>query len=112
MEKTPPNLDEVEQQIQAEILGREGKTIRVTEDLLNQHLAGFSEIGPFTISEDNGLEQVWILLTNRAFNSLRWAFHLLTTGYYSQSPSPDRQQDQARRGCRWRLQLRQNSSPR
>ena len=83
--EAPPNLDEVEEQIQAEILDREGTTVGVIEELLNQHLAGFMEIGTFTISEDNRLEQVWILLTNRAFNSLRWAFHLLKTGYYSQS---------------------------
>ena len=50
MGENPPNLDEEEERIQAEILERERQNIAVIEELLNQHLAGFAEIGPFTIS--------------------------------------------------------------
>lgn len=80
-----PNLDELEEKIKAEIISNEKEVLGVIEGLLNQHLAGFRQIGSFTLADENLPQQVWLLLTNRAFNSLRWSFHLLQTGYYSQS---------------------------
>ena len=80
-----PNLDELEERIKAKIISTEKGVIGVIEALLNQYLAGFRQIGSFTLTDENHPQQVWLLLTNRAFNSLRWSFHLLQTGYYSQS---------------------------
>ena len=80
-----PNLDELEVRVKSEITSRESLVLGVMEDLLNQHLAGFRQIGSFTLTADNQPEEVWVLLTNRAFNSLRWGYHLLQTGYYSQA---------------------------
>lgn len=80
-----PNLDEAEEKVRSELLERESKVLGVIEDLINQQLAGFDKIGSFTITEDNDLQRVWFLLTARAFNSLRWAYHLIQMGYYSQS---------------------------
>lgn len=80
-----PNLDEVEERIKAEITENESGVLGVIEDLINQQLAGFRQIGSFTLTADNRPQQVWLLLTTRAFNSLRWAYHLLHTGYYSQA---------------------------
>ena len=45
----------------------------------------FQLLGSFTPSNENRLEYCWVLLWNRSFNSLRWAYYLLNTGYYSQS---------------------------
>ena len=67
------------------VLSNESEVLVVIENLLNQQLAGFRQIGSFTLAEDNRPQQVWLLLTNRAFNSLRWSFHLLQIGYYSRS---------------------------
>lgn len=85
----PPDLEKFEERIRAEITSSEREVLGVIEDLVNQHLAGFRQIGSFTLTAtltaDNRPLQVWLLLSNRAFNSLRWAYHLLAAGYYSQS---------------------------
>lgn len=80
-----PSLSEIEENTRVETLNREGKALTVIENLLNQYLSGFQHIGEFKRTDDNRLEQVWLLLTLRAFNSLRWGYYLLQSGYYSQS---------------------------
>ena len=81
----PLSLDEEEERIRSEIITRGSPIVEVIEDLINQHLACFQEIGGCTRTDDNRLEQAWFLLIVRAFNSLRWAYHLLQTGYYGQA---------------------------
>ena len=80
-----PNVDELEAEIKAEITQKELRTLQAIEDLLNKHLDGFQFLGSFTPTDENRLEYCWVLLWNRSFNSLRWAYTLLNTGYYSQS---------------------------
>ena len=82
---SPPNLDELEAQVQGDIESKEPRVLVAIEEMLNRHLDGFQLLGSFTPTYDNRLEFVWMLLWNRSFNSMRWAFHLLKTGYYSQS---------------------------
>lgn len=82
---SPPNLDELEAQIKAVITKNEPRILAAAEELLNRHLDGFRSLSPFTTTNENRREYVWLLLWNRSFNSLRWAYHHLNTGYYSQS---------------------------
>lgn len=84
MEKLP-YLDELEQQVRTHTIERERATLIVIEQLLNLYLAGFGLLGQFKKTDNNRPEQVWVLLTSRAFSSMRWAYHLLQCGYYSQS---------------------------
>ncbi len=81
----PLNLDEVERQVAQETRRREAKTLASIEALLNAFLPGFRETGQFRPTESNRREQVWWLLVGLSFNSLRWAFHLIQVGYYTQS---------------------------
>lgn len=80
-----PTLDQREEQVRVESLRLEPPTLGAIELLLNNYLTGFGEFGRFTRTDFNRREQVWLLLTLRTFHSLRWAYHLLMTGYYSQS---------------------------
>ena len=80
-----PNLDEVERKVRDETRRRERDTLSGIERLLNEFLKGFKAIGQFTPTPENRLERVWILIIGRSFNSLRWAYELLQTGYYSQA---------------------------
>ncbi len=81
----PPNLDEVERQVGKDTRGREADTLAKIEALLNAFLPAFRETGRFTPTKTNRREQVWWLLVGQSFNSLRWAFHLLQLGYYTQA---------------------------
>ena len=80
-----PNLDEVEIKVRDETRRRERDTLSGIERLLNEFLKGFTAIGQFTPTPENRREHVWILIIGRSFNSLRWAYELLQTGYYSQA---------------------------
>lgn len=80
-----PILDQWEEQTRLETRRLESPALEAIELLLNSYLSGFGELGTFQLTDSNRREQVWLLLTTRTFNSLRWAFHLLVTGYYSQS---------------------------
>lgn len=80
-----PNLDELEQRVAQETRRREAKTLASIEALLNAFLPAFRETGQFTPTGSNRREQVWWLLVGQSFNSLRWAFHLLQLGYYTQA---------------------------
>lgn len=79
-----PNLDKVEEEVAEVITRKHSSVLETIENLLNMHLSGFSEIGDFTLTANNKREQAWLLLTNRAFNSFRWGYHVLGRGYYSQ----------------------------
>ena len=81
----PPNVDEIERQVAQETRQRETKTLASIEALLGTFLPAFRETGQFTLAESNRREQVWWLLVGQSFNSLRWAFHLLQIGYYTQA---------------------------
>ena len=80
-----PNLDEIEQQVAQETRRLEAKTLANIEALLNAFLPAFRETGQFTPTENNRQQQVWWLLVGQSFNSLRWGFHLLQLGYYTQA---------------------------
>ena len=56
-----PNLDELEEKIKAEIISNEKEVLGFIEGLLNQHLAGFRQIGSFTLADENLPQQVWLL---------------------------------------------------
>ena len=81
----PPNLDEVECGVTEETKRREPKTLARIEALLNAFLPAFRETDQFTPTTSNRRKHLWWLLVGRSFNSLRWAFHLLQVGYYSQA---------------------------
>lgn len=62
--------------------------LSVMLELLDRFLAGFGAIaqsGSFTKTETNLRHQVWLHLSSRAFNSLRWTFYFLESGYYQQA---------------------------
>jgi hypothetical protein len=80
-----PNLNDSEEHVRQETCNREEEILTVIEQLLNLHLAGFRQLDGFKRIDDNKREQVWLFLTSRAFNSLRWAYHLLQYGYYPQA---------------------------
>ncbi|MBI4282040.1 MAG: hypothetical protein HY672_00935 [Chloroflexi bacterium] len=79
------NVDEIEAKVSLETKRKETKTLARIEALLNAFLHSFRETGGFTPTTTNRHEQVWWLLVGRSFNSLRWAFHLLQVGYYTQA---------------------------
>lgn len=79
------NLDEIESQVRDDISKKEPRALAAAERLLNAYLDGFRFVDTFTPTAENRLEQVWLLTWNRTFNSLRWAYHHLNSGYYSQS---------------------------
>ena len=80
-----PNLDQVEADVQRLTLDHHRSELAVVESMLNAYLACFREIDSLTRTADNESEQVWLLLTNRSFNDLKWGFHLLTVGYKLQA---------------------------
>ena len=79
------SLESAEQLVREETRAREATTIQAVERMINLYLDGFGAIGRFYKSDDNRIEQVWFLLSLRTFQSLRMAYYLLETGYYSQS---------------------------
>jgi hypothetical protein len=84
LEPGPP-LDEVEEQVRAATAKYHSSELGLLENLLNCYISGITRIGTFTRTENNRLQQVHLFLTIRSFNSLRWAYHLLKSGYYSQA---------------------------
>ena len=80
-----PNIDELEQQVRAHTREQHRGLLGAVEGLLNAYLAVFRESGEFHPTDDNRNEQVWLLLTARSFNSLRWAYELVSMGYYTQA---------------------------
>jgi hypothetical protein len=78
-------LGELEEQTRTQTRGLEQKVLAAIEQMLDLYLSGFQQIGKFTRTDNNRLEQVWVFLTIRAFNSMRWAYYLLESGYFSQS---------------------------
>ena len=80
-----PNVDELEQGVRTETYLKHRDWLVALENLLNAYIAVFRESGPFYPSEENRREKVWLLLTARSFNSMRWAYELVRTGYYSQA---------------------------
>jgi hypothetical protein len=79
------SLEELEEQTKTQTRRQEGKILTIIEGLLNRYSVCFEQIGQFQRTNDNTVELVWLFLTIRAFNSMRWAYCLLETGYYSQS---------------------------
>lgn len=80
-----PNVDELEQQVRAHTREQHHGLLGAVESLLNAYLAVFRESGQFHPTDENRKQQVWLLLTGRAFNSLRWAYELVSMGYYTQA---------------------------
>ena len=80
-----PNVDELEQQVRAHTREQHRGLLGAMEGLLNAYLAVFRLSGPFHPTDDNRELQVWLLLTARSFNSMRWGYELVSTGYYSQA---------------------------
>jgi hypothetical protein len=80
-----PTLQSAEARTRVETRKLEPETLDAIELLLNQFSKGFGEIGSFELTDQNKLEQVWLLLTTRSFHSLRCAYSLLCDGYYGQS---------------------------
>ena len=83
--KRSPNVDELEQQVRAHTTEEHRDLLAAVENLLNAYLAVIRESGPFHPTDENRKEQVWLLLTARSFNSMRWAYELVSTGYYTQA---------------------------
>lgn len=81
----PSNLDELEERTRSQTRWGEQEVLEVIEQLLNRYLAGFRTLGQSKVTYVDGRDQVWSSMTLRAFKSLRWAYHLLQRGYYSQS---------------------------
>ena len=79
------NVDELEQHVRAHTREQHRSLLGALESLLNAYLAVIRESGPFHPSDENRREQAWLLLTARSFNSMRWAYELVSTGYYTQS---------------------------
>ena len=84
MEK-PPSLLELETAIREQTAHAETDVLDAMQGMLNHFLPGFRIIGYLDRTEENRREQVWLSLTSRAFNSLRWSFELLSAGYYQQA---------------------------
>jgi hypothetical protein len=80
-----PSLTELEERTRTQTNESEVETLSAIIKLLNQYLTGFQQIGEFNKTDTNQAEQVWLYLTVRAFNSLRQAYSLMESGYYSQS---------------------------
>ena len=80
-----PSLEELETKVRGETRQRHGPVLECLEALLNCYLEGFRELDHFTSTEGNEREQVWVFLVTKSFNSMRWAFHLLQHGYYTQA---------------------------
>jgi hypothetical protein len=84
----PTDLLGIEEKTRGQTQAVEGNVLAVMLALIDQYLAGFKAIGEFVEfkkTEENRRQQVWLFLTSRAFNSLRWAFDMLECGYYQQA---------------------------
>ena len=79
------NLDELEAEVQTSTIERHQDVVAGVEQLLNCYLEGLTNIGQFTITEENQRELVWFFIESRSVNSMRWGFELMTRGYYVQS---------------------------
>ncbi len=79
------SLGQGEAQTKATTIAKHREELSLIQKMLDHYLAGFNRIGTFTISDNNKLEYVWLLLITRSFNSLRCAFDILQKGYYSQA---------------------------
>lgn len=84
-DKRPPTLQEIEQAVQTQTIDREQETISCIEELLQGYFHGFNRLRRVQPKYEETREYVWLLLSFRTTHSLRWAFHLLLCGYYSQS---------------------------
>ncbi len=84
----PTGLLSIEEKTRDQSQAAEAKILAVMLALINQYLAGFKALGrsvEFKKTDENRREQVWLFLTSRAFNSLRWAYDVLECGYYQQA---------------------------
>lgn len=80
-----PNLDEVEAQVRGRTIAQHRQDVASLERTLNVFLDGFRQMNGLTLSEEQVAERVWSYLVFRAFNSIRWGYHLILVGYYPQS---------------------------
>ena len=79
------SVEELDEQVRVETVRRHEQTLDSLEHLFNVYLEGFRMIGQFTITGENDRELVSFLLLTRSFNTMRWSFHLLKHGYYTQA---------------------------
>ena len=80
-----PTIEELEDETKSLTLEKHDDVADVITTILNVYIDGFRRLGNFDIDKDNRKELAWLLLTSRAFNSLRNAYELALKGYYSQS---------------------------
>lgn len=85
--KTGSNDNSVEggeHKVKAQTTAAHSQWLAVFDQLLNAWLSVLRALGKFTPTQENRREQLWLLLTYRSFNSLRWAREMLLAGYYAQ----------------------------
>lgn len=78
-----PSLKKVEAQVTSDTAGKHERELDLIERLLNTYLAGLTGLRSF--SPPSELNDAWVRLVTRSFNSMRCAFDLIQRGYYSQA---------------------------
>lgn len=77
------SLDEIEDENRRQTLKRHGGDVALIERVLNDFLPAFDALDGYRIQHD--WERLLLILTVKAFNSLRCACDALLRGYYSQA---------------------------
>lgn len=83
--QSKPSVEEIEQQVKKKTAAEQADPLALAGNFLDAFLQGFQKLDPITPTTENEVQWVRRLLANKGFNSLRCAYELLQSGYYTQA---------------------------